>query len=539
MDNPDIFFQIAVRLSDKTLLSLFHHPFRDLIKSLLARIDFFYRRSEHLVERSLENRDADWKRIYYALLKAEQDEGEKNKLLFGLDYLPSALTIIEVYNPEPLPTSAKLVDAGIAPDAFVYLLTSGAIVCASRLDLEGASYMLSSSEENLSLTRLVLSVLRQYNWRQVSRRLEEVVRDALEGGQLKVFELFLEHEMVTTESRFLFWYAARAKDSVRALSYLLRHYSISNRDEVIEILLGKDDVEGMKFFLEDVRDSTIIDHWFNRAINEGKVEVIKYLLGRGAQMPKNKTWKSILYSVFFSFEGRHNLIMYILDTYPELLTVELLKRAASDDPDTFAAVLSRATIDPSPYLIEMLRPEKSLVFGVDTSPNVLNKTSLAPQHDEYNYRAAKIASILARDSRIKVENLSLEEVRLLLWRLGVKLPWMIQGYIRNALSLGVMTTKTDLGLRLEQDDVYGLLLRFIFIKRPTQLELVKWMIENANETFVLAARSVTTHSVAPFVEWYRHFTVCEHVRASHSSRSDAISLVSNYGSRRGNRCTSI
>src|SRR3990170_8950489 len=110
MENRDILRQICERLDDETLFQLWKvDAYKQAISSFLTGNLFWYVRSEYLLS-EIENRfvnsltkrpDADWKKIYYALLLSLMPISNKLVHVSGMDNLDSVLVLEEVYGPVP------------------------------------------------------------------------------------------------------------------------------------------------------------------------------------------------------------------------------------------------------------------------------------------------------------------------------------------------------------------------------------------------------------------------------------------------------
>lgn len=144
-------------------------------------------------------------------------------------------------------------------------------------------------------------------------------------------------------------------------------------------------------------------------------------------------------------------------------------------------------VDPVPNLVQLLRASDVILTQSDVIFDSVMRGSETILHNASS-RVSTIGEILAKDSRVKVEDMSIETVRLFLWILDRSLLDKARGYVLAEVACG-SRTREHLGRATEKDDIYSLLLAQILIKCPSASELMKWMIDLRNEQLVLAARS--------------------------------------------------
>jgi hypothetical protein len=152
----------------------------------------------------------------------------------------------------------------------------------------------------------------------------------------------------------------------------------------------------------------------------------------------------------------------------------------------FDVLLKDDRVDPSVEVANMLQ----CIMG-EKNDNAIKRVR------EGEDRAAMIlpaerqdmVSHLARHHSIKVEKLDVELVRLFIWALDGSILDRVKGFILAEARSGVLARERLSGL-IERDGLYSMLIRVILIKRPSGLELMKWMISVRDKRLCMIASNI-------------------------------------------------
>ena len=98
-----------------------------------------------------------------------------------------------------------------------------------------------------------------------------------------------------------------------------------------------------------------------------------------------------------------------------------------------------------------------------------------------------IANLLVRDKRVDIEKkINTSVLRFLTWSLTGHIEDRLRGFEIGSEMAGRKVQRWNIGELLEEN----ILLRYIILKRPSDVELLDWMIERRTKSFATAARRV-------------------------------------------------
>lgn len=506
----DALFEIAVRLDDASLLALYRVQ-RDQIQKLFGDNSWWRARTESAAKKKLADRDANWSKIYYALLD-EMSANDDKRIQFqsGLDYLPSFLVLEEVYGtPEwEEQDRRKALERISSPEVLEHALSVGLL---DRQDASGIEqyakngwtdmlrpiYLLmkANSEEGEGL-----EIFQDSLYRACILAIENNHPDALE---------VLVPMLLENAARDLAFYTGEilsnvlrldpAKiDVVRFLNVISPLYSdmkASVKDAIVGHNAGNADVIQL---LVDQGLLSLDDLDIDDAVKRGRQSIISFLVDRG-YVPDNLPWDEILEQVSLGpLFSRVGYVAYLLTkTSPAVKDNRALKIAVQKDlHGVLDLLLKDARLDPMDNIRGVLESGKR--HGSDESSALRVESTVSLGHAGrwgYNHAIARILE----DDRVRVELMDLSTLRLaLLWResgtdhYGSKTEDKIRAY-----TLATGLSSRELGQRLEQSDLYAMLLRFILVKLPDNQELVDWMIEQDSSDFQIVATSILTNRPVP------------------------------------------
>lgn len=236
--SSDILFNIAVKLDNSILESLFKSTLRERISVLLRSQLFWRRRCEHLVKRELEDRPGtDWRRVYAALDEAEKKFvaletawipfGEKTKKVFDVEVrdMPTLLILEDVHK-APATVEWMTAEKIYSPEVLDYLVRTRGYDKSYWFFEQGLAT--HASEGN---TVMVDAVLRYIP----TGPTDESLRKAAKGGHLELLKSLLHL------ARKRLFGAGRDQEQLtdRLLSALLSDAALYDRADVVRFLLER------------------------------------------------------------------------------------------------------------------------------------------------------------------------------------------------------------------------------------------------------------------------------------------------------------
>lgn len=471
---PDILFQVAARVDDCLLFQLYL-IFNGRIVSLVENNNFWYIRSRLLIGRELQGRSANWSKIYYSLVEARGNE-EYELVFYGLDYLPSRLVLEEVYG-----TSSREIEwvERVTPDVLRHLIATeqvqpdeeNILLCFERVIEEG----------QVDMIELLYSLLESIPYFIDYDRVTSYCMFVIDKKQMDMSKLILnlqvKHKEILQPDIMSDLLATALKcGDWTIISLVLRLYT-SNETLLADI---QDRLcEASSTALQPLIDANLItlcrikDKW-NDALRERSVGVVQFLI-EGQHITDTVDWNKILEESIRIRCGRdedYNFIRYILT------------KTSAASPDN---KILKLVVDNGSVLLLRVVLEDPRVSPMDNICEILTE---AVRHDNH-----KILSVLLTDKRVKIEELKKNEVRLLSRFFSSRLNaddinCTLEEDAKCVSSFWSGRSIFVLVERMQQDDMYALLLRFILAKRPTNSELITWMQEQKNKQLVSAARSV-------------------------------------------------
>jgi hypothetical protein len=188
----------------------------------------------------------------------------------------------------------------------------------------------------------------------------------------------------------------------------------------------------------------------------------------------------------------------------KLMNNKPLKLAAETSADALKVALLDRSVDPTLDLMGLIWSSCVLTWN----NKICNRTSVKRDIDQAKAMTALSfrrwgsrqeqtsvdllacemrTNILVRDDRVKIERLKLSALRAFCWALEATITDRVDGYILASEMIG---NNEKMGRVMEGNDLYSLLLSFIILKRPTNKELMRWMIDRQDEQLSAAASNV-------------------------------------------------
>jgi hypothetical protein len=312
MDNPDIFFIIAVRLDNETLLKLLVPEFRDMIMSLLANNSFWYERCNWLMATDLQSRPSiEWRRVYRTLNTTINAE---NNVWSHLDYLPSISVLEELYGIpywykedqsevwSQIKTSEVLLY--MIDNGYVEATIHGALDCLSCASLYGLDDLI------VPLLDIIHDNVDDSNFDETDETYDEIehcAHDAARYGHLSVLQILLAKNDIE-DNEFDLLYAAVEGGHIPIVDHIMDRYYTTH---VIDVAVQLDASEVLSFII----DKTWLDpesgkKLFKRAVNKGAPGCVKLLISLGVIDDEEIDWKMMLDDAISS--EHYELVEYIL-----------------------------------------------------------------------------------------------------------------------------------------------------------------------------------------------------------------------------------
>lgn len=510
--NPDTFRRLCVQLDEKALYSLGRGMSGQWIMSAITTLlndnRFWYERTEYIANKKLSyNQDDNWVKIYNivdrTLTASVGSTLEHNKrtifswmYILGLKYLPALKTLVEIYGePSPMSASRALEMQPLAiesVDVLMYILDKGWIEYDSEVTMSHL-YELIETKDDGEIVAALLSILKktQVTKEELQYLPDQVVRYGRHTTLKLLLEAYTFDDTITTRALKTAIKDGRANVVEVLLKkrsyelYVLRDMLpiVASNTRILRLL-----VDGIDF--DSSENQSITNEIFYIAVQNGNVDSARLLIDLIPRLRSRITREMLLNSIS---AGRTEFVSFLLEyinPYSESNEVLMVAKRVN----MLELLLRDSRVDPmlnleSVVLSMITRPRESNVANLIkiTADRVKNATSLT---SDGHLRAEKRVNTLVLDSRVKIEELSVQLIRILCWASDDLLQDRIEGYIEGGmLASEVKSTRERMGLAIEEDSIYGHVLAFIALKRPSSIDLVKWMQEMNNRDLVLAARN--------------------------------------------------
>lgn len=327
--NRDVLLEIASKLSTRALSNLACTPlWLEIRETIDAR--FWFGRCQFTTGLALQARDCDWKRVYYAI-KASRvladdpvwsevtsvTRAPDTHLRRGFDYLPSLLTLIEVYGEPDWSRDHYEIDRvwhAVADTGVLnWLLSNGHL----RPHVEGALLCLwtASEYERLALVERTLDLIDE--WKdgcpEMTMDIKERIRAALHSGacagHISVIELFERRGLADVDMDLMM--NAMGGNNRQMFEYMLSKFD-AQEGEIDELAINAAD-DGLDqpfaFLLEQGLDLITLGHIFEDALKRGRTAFVRMIVEADV-MNLGVDWPE---AAMDALEGEHtDLLRYAL-----------------------------------------------------------------------------------------------------------------------------------------------------------------------------------------------------------------------------------
>lgn len=457
--NSDILFQIITKLDNDTLSKLALLGLWPDIKPLIGD-SFWYARSQHLTGLELTPRsDASWKTIYHSIQAEREVRAEDcTPLLYNLSYLPSLLTLLEVYGlPDWNEDEIESVWSDISSlDVLTWLLSNGVLEPSTS----GALSCLHSASQ-WGLVEMIEPLLALVSkWKDGDERAdndtEEAISAAASHNQLAVLQIFIDRGHADPADSEMMDTAIR-NDSIDIVRFLISPDSdIAKLTEdayeagsplTLDLLLSLSS-DPRSLLSQATRDPITTGKSLHRS------EMIQILLDRGVLRVEEMEWSKILNKAARkNNKGMIEMACSHLD--PDW-------KDQGDDSD-----LNRLR-----RIIPILQYTCALT-RVTSEPRALER------FDCTDVDVDAVQRLVQRDD-VHPENWSVEVMRAFIWALGevvndrIQVFWRAQ---RKAIQITAAphtraVPTPPIPLEHEPDSLYLILLRLVVIKCPSGEQLL-------------------------------------------------------------------
>lgn len=477
----DIWRHILSRLDNDALRALYISGFESQI-STLARDGLFWKmRAEHLAEQELVAPDAsDWKRVYYALLSARGllatvttglkpinlfKQHEIGPLVFGLDYLPSLLSLIQVYGTPKWSDNEheqnRVWEYVADPAVLTYLLEKGWLLTGE--DDRSAQYGLqqaASAGRDWMIDPILDVISPEGRWIAVVL----AIYNAITGGSLDMIKLLMRRAPGYKPERLMFWHVAR-HGTAEITRYFLSMGDPESWTQLIDMAFEFDNAASLSVLMYQTKvDPQAL---FQRAMKDKNPRIVMLLDKQKPEFKGKTTYRTLLtwtlnIDMVGRGQGKLELLRYLLTKIsPASEKNQALKTAVkAGDANAITLLLDDRRLDPNVNLLDVLQPRK---------------------------RAPKPGAIdiVVRHPRVLVERMSPGLVSWLVhdtWNLNIR--DRFYGAEKAAARVG----GSNVSAHLNGTDLYSILLRYIVLKHPSAVELMDWMIARDERQFTTAAR---------------------------------------------------
>lgn len=550
--------ELATKIDDDTLLKLSSNSFwREQIRALLSNEitaqDFWHRKTEYAAGTKLSNstcRSECWKSIYFAikLRKEFEDDAAASgvpidwgatisvgldeagiRTALGLDSIEAFRVIQQLY---PISVPFSGVDASMVlrlvddPDVLQTLLQLGVIRMDDNVIEDTLPRVTRFGDK--AMIDLLLSLLSSQSSRQA--RMEYVLGHAGGAQQIDIVREMLAE--ITAQGEIddaLILQAASVgnEETIRLLLTRVTDQSVIR--DAADRAAEYDNPSALRVLLaRQVRDASTNGLWhllsarkqalFKRAYDSKSGKAMFVLIRddpesvRGVDPDLLNSYAFLLRSIG---NGHTDLVSLLLQTVDSSLWNERLLEEATVSREMFALVLSDPRIDPSAYIREIIEAsrrvspaDRALLESIASNPALTVAeayTDLEPFLEigtDHHMEAEAVADLLVRDSRVDIERLDESTLRLMFWSLQSHVADRVKGFQKARGMVGSDWMESlEFGDLLEmKDDLYAKLSREIVLKRPSNEELIDWMIAQTGadrETFAFAAGGVLDDVLEP------------------------------------------
>lgn len=159
---------------------------------------------------------------------------------------------------------------------------------------------------------------------------------------------------------------------------------------------------------------------------------------------------------------------------------------ASRSPEMLKIVLQGLCIDPTRNLLGLIRKTCPSLECRSLFKSVLNKPSLSRYTRPPVVMSEEATDILAKDNRVRTEELTVSMVRAFVWSLDKSIEDNVAGFILGSRIANDITCERVLGTVIEGTSTYSQLSRHILLKRPSSSDLMSW-IQDQNNVYLQVA----------------------------------------------------
>lgn len=519
--NPDTLRLLCIKLDDTALHNLGRTGLQREVTSLLGDNSFWYERTQFLVDKPLEfKKDVDWTIIYYVVKRTvddvaanESDDSASGifsrKYIAGLKYLPALLVLLSIYGPPAgsLTNARDILQNALeikSVEVLQYIIDNGYIVYTPFI-ASGHLEALTSKKgrDDPDTVAVLLSLIPGV----LDKELDSIayyLLNATRNGYIKTVKFITEVCKISKQNQLQALKAALSSGS-EMVKLLLDKYEYRSTEigSLLESALSHPDalallLEKANFSNWDIPSS---EYLFGLALQKGDPETVRLLIRAKPRIATTLTREDLLAAVRANRVEIIPLLLRYVD--PSGNNNEVLREAA--DLETLRALLADPRIDPlenvvriitstiEPYLLEL----GSLTKLVRRVEDVMSTPLHSPRYkDEEERRLGSrtevLTDTLVHDKRFRIEKLSIEVIRLLFWALEATMEENVNGFLLGALlASGDKYRRSEVQSTIEQENnLFGIVLSFVLLKRPSNSELVEWMIELRNSKLILAAKNI-------------------------------------------------
>jgi hypothetical protein len=440
VENRDVLSHLLPKMTDEALNTLYLSDvgrlYRGDFNRILTSDDFWRERSSYLVGRELEQKNADWKAIYYILKNVTREKWLREKYKKALGNLDALMILESMYG-----------KIKITKDNYIDLLSLTS-------DVRVFDYLVSQAG---TLTYDIWTVLAA----QLSRDNREIVNRLLllvpasKGQQYEILEPLIE---------------ATEHDNVDAFEILLEKYKPDDdrAEDRLESAIRHNSMGVYQYMLERYPSLNDPDKLLDMTIEVNNVNLFKSLF---ESMNVSKTRREQLLNEAVT-ENASDIVMYL----SALLDVDWMNVATlatrSSSPDVLKYALTQIASDVDIY---------PLLEAID-APHRRDTTSWYLDFRNTIY-------VLFNDDRIRTEELSPTMIQRLYNKLD---SYGVSPLYRYREATGSFLSASD----IIGTDTYSLLLRELVLAHPSKRKLIDWMLRVNSKDIRMAVASVLDKNIA-------------------------------------------
>lgn len=476
--NRDLLLELVTRFPDDILLKMSQVPYwREQIRELLETRthDFWYRRTKHLVQMELDDIDADWKNIYYTVVARQAREQDPNReinprLEFGLGSLETFRVLERIYgSPERVAYNSSLTWLYVTDLRLLDHLIQVGVLSVNDENVKQALGRMTRESVQEMIDPL-LSLLSTPDMRQEAEVRAMMYAGSDDGDGTGIVEMLLPRVISPTDLGSILYTQARYGNA-KTIRLLLDRVDRQALEDGIRSAAMGGNLDTFRVLAQRLNpDLRAMQRLFQVAYTAGSEDVMLYLYERNRAVTANVdpmlTINVLLPSTIRQGQGK--LMSKLLEDASPGAVIAALKIAAAEGR---TKMLALALSDP---LLELTSRELVEVFRAVTEETA--------------------ADVLIRDERFNIEELGSTDLWFALRSLRSHIAGRLEGFQKGREMAGsVRLTDGELEALLELkdvDDVYPDLLRYIILKRPSNVELIDWMIESGEDAFMYASRQV-------------------------------------------------